>query len=123
MGQQVLDGHGRIWLNEFLPQISHPPQHFGFAESGDVFADWLKKLKFALFAQHHQGDGRDGFGHAVDAEDGVFFQRQLLFHIAEAAGFIMKDLPFACNQADKTGRFLLVYIFLHSDGDIVQTVG
>ena len=41
------------------------------AELGDEVAHRLVELEPALLVERQQGDARDGFGHRVDAEDGV----------------------------------------------------
>ena len=45
------------------------------------FIDWVGELKPSVLQQHHQRNRRDGFGHGIDAKDGVVAHRLIALNI------------------------------------------
>ena len=121
VGEQIAYGHGaRGWtLVAFL---------FGDllgAEGGDEFVDGILEGKLALFDEHEDADGGNGFGHGGDPEQVVWGHGPARGEVAVSEGSVVEDALVIGDQRDHSGDGAVIDEGLHGLGDglILRGIG
>ncbi len=115
MRQQVAYGHRPVRFGEIAVVIN-----LEIPEAGNVAMHGLVELKMAVFIQHHQRDARDGLGHRVDAEDGIFMHVLVGFDVHLPLAFEVGYLPLSGDNCDRAGQLSRLDVVLCQQVDLDQ---
>ncbi len=106
VGHEFAHGHGAGGVFELGGAVGvFAGVDFEAGEGGDVAGDGVVELPFSFFVEHHHGDAGDGFGHGVDAEEGIDFEG--------AVGLEAGDFTVAGDEGDEAGDLFFVDEALH----------
>src|ERR1035437_10550152 len=95
-------GHG-VFRRATLP-------HARFLQRVDPLADLVGEIEVALFVEHHHRDRGDGFGHRVDAPDGVVRDLEFLFPVPVSTLVAPDELATARPRRDPAGEMAIVHV-------------
>ena len=116
VGHEFAHGHGAGGIFQFWGSVGvFAGVDFEAGEGGDVAGDGVVELPFSFFVEHHHGDAGDGFGHGVDAEDGIGFEG--------AVGLEAGDFAVAGDEGDEAGDLFFVDEALHGGVEAGEAFG
>ena len=73
-------------------------EHGHVFELGHINGHRIVQLEHALFIHHHQTNGCNRFGHRVDPENGILFERSVALYVTQTIAMEVSGVPPASNH-------------------------
>ena len=123
MDQQVPDGDRARKVGDRDPFGSLAHEHLRAGKLGEELGDGVVEQDEAVLEELQHGDGGDGLGHGVDAEDRVGAHGRPGSDILEAHCVAVGELTLAGDEGDRTGKLAALDRGLQDRGDSLQPNG